>query len=70
MDTLDKFFQRYSYKFPKGYPDINDPSDKKMLIGIIENVINDSVSNYENSKKDITLENNILNNEKTLQEDR
>ena len=26
MDVLDKFLNLYSYKFPKGYPDINDPN--------------------------------------------
>ena len=31
MDVLDKFFTKYSYKFPKGYPDMNDPKDKEML---------------------------------------
>jgi hypothetical protein len=31
MDTLDKFLKQYSYKFDKGYPDINNPKDKEML---------------------------------------
>ena len=24
MDPIDKFLKLYSYKFPKGYPDMND----------------------------------------------
>ena len=31
MDAFDLFFKKYAYKFPKGYPDINDESDKKLL---------------------------------------
>jgi len=36
MDVFDKFFQRYSYKFPKGYPDMNDPNDVLLLENILE----------------------------------
>ena len=31
MDTFDKFFTKFSYKFPKGYPDINDDQDVLLL---------------------------------------
>ena len=31
MDSIDKFLKQYSYKFDKGYPDINNPRDKEML---------------------------------------
>lgn len=36
MDVLDLFLKRYSYKFPKGYIDVNDPKDKMILEGIFE----------------------------------
>jgi len=36
MDVLDKFFKKFSYKFPKGYPDINDEQDMLMLEGILK----------------------------------
>ena len=36
MDVLDKFFKKFSYKFPKGYPDINDVQDMLMLEGILK----------------------------------
>jgi hypothetical protein len=36
MDILDKFFKKFSYKFPKGYPDINDEQDMLMLEGILK----------------------------------
>ena len=31
-DVLDKFLKQYSYKFDKGYPDMDNPKDKKMLL--------------------------------------
>jgi len=35
MDILDKFLRKVSYKFPKGYPDINDEQDMLMLEGML-----------------------------------
>ena len=35
MDGLDKFLQSISYKFPKGYPDINSEEDKKRLFEMV-----------------------------------
>jgi len=35
MDVFDKFFQRYSYKFPKGYPDMNNSDDILLLENIL-----------------------------------
>ena len=39
MDSLDKFLHDVAYKFPKGYPDMNDPKDKNMLFKMIHEVI-------------------------------
>ena len=36
MDILEQFLRKVSYKFPKGYPDINDPKDKLMLEGMLK----------------------------------
>jgi hypothetical protein len=36
MNTLDLFFKKYSYKFPKGYPDLNDEQDVKILNNLLE----------------------------------
>ena len=44
MDVFDKFFQRYSYKFPKGYPDMNDPNDVLLLEQILNNIGFNSLS--------------------------
>lgn len=38
MDALDKFFKKYSYKFPKGYPDLNDEQDINLLADLLENM--------------------------------
>jgi hypothetical protein len=31
MDVLDKFFNKFSYKFNKGYPDMNNEQDILLL---------------------------------------
>ena len=36
MDILDKFLNQYSYKFPKGYPDLKDKQDILLLESILE----------------------------------
>lgn len=36
MNLIEQFLRKVSYKFPKGYPDINDPKDWLMLEGILE----------------------------------
>ena len=36
MDILEKFLRKISYKFPKGYPDINDAQDMLMLEGMLK----------------------------------
>lgn len=36
MNVLDKFFKKYSYKFPKGYPDLNDEQDINLLADLLE----------------------------------
>ena len=36
MDVITKYLNNIAYKFPKGYPDMDDPKDKAMLFEIIE----------------------------------
>ena len=36
MDPITKYLNNIAYKFPKGYPDMNDPKDKVMLFELIE----------------------------------
>ena len=39
MDYLDKFLHSVSYKFPKGYPDVNDDRDIKMLCEMVNGLL-------------------------------
>ncbi len=36
MDSLTKYINRISYKFPKGYPDVSIPEEKAMLFEMVE----------------------------------
>jgi hypothetical protein len=45
MDVLDLFFKKYSYKFDKGYPDISNPKDKRLLFELIGNLTGDKTIN-------------------------
>jgi len=38
MDILDIFLNKYSYKFPKGYPDMNNEQDVLLMEGLLENL--------------------------------
>ncbi len=35
MDIVTEFINRVAYKFPKGYPNLNDPADKELLESLI-----------------------------------
>ena len=50
MDSLDKFIKSVGWKFPKGYPDMNDPKDKAMLFELAENFISEKQVLKENSE--------------------
>jgi hypothetical protein len=38
MDVIDKFLDKYSYRFPKGYPDLTDPADKKLMQELLSEI--------------------------------
>ena len=38
MDIFDKLFKKYSYKFDKGYPDLNNDQDILLLESILEKI--------------------------------
>jgi len=40
MDPIDKFLKLYSYKFPKGYPDMNDGQDILLMESILKEDFN------------------------------
>ena len=39
MDALDLFFKKYSYKFPKGYPDLNNKNDVMLLEKLLKRTV-------------------------------
>ena len=47
MDTLDIFLKKYSYKFTKGYPDMNNEQD----ILLMENILSELGINLDEVKK-------------------
>jgi hypothetical protein len=57
MDVITKFLEQYSYRFPKGYPDLTDPTDKKLMQELLSEVgINEAINSDS-----ITFENFVLN---------
>lgn len=46
MEVFDKFFRKYAYKFPKGYPDMNNKQDILLLESLLEG-LGVKVSLYE-----------------------
>jgi hypothetical protein len=54
MDALDLFFKKYSYKFPKGYPDLNDEQDINILADLLERLdVNLLKEDQDNEMSDI-----------------
>ena len=43
MDVFDKFFKKFAYKFPKGYPDMNNDQDVLLLESFISEVLGESI---------------------------
>jgi hypothetical protein len=39
MNPFDKFLKRVSWKFPKGYPDMNNEQDKKLLFEMVHSIL-------------------------------
>ena len=50
MSVFDKFFERYSYKFPKGYPDFTNKQDILILENILDEIDLFEVSNLTKSE--------------------
>jgi hypothetical protein len=56
MDSLDLFFKKYAYKFPKGYPDMNNEQDINLLADLLENLgidLNESKASDRQEAKEI-----------------
>ena len=57
VDIFDKFFQKYSYKFDKGYPDMSNPNDVALLEEILLNNFNISVKTSNTNLYDNVIKN-------------
>ena len=51
MDVLDLFFKKYSYKFDKGYPDLNNKTDMILLESLLSEILNEKLSLSEGTDK-------------------
>ena len=51
MDALDLFFKKYSYKFDKGYPDLNNKTDMILLEALLNEILNEKLSLSEGTDK-------------------
>jgi|TARA_R110000782_G_scaffold137_1_gene329 hypothetical protein len=57
MDIITKYLNNIAYKFPKGYPDMNDSKDKAMLNEIINNIIKEEeIKSLDDLKVDVVLD--------------
>jgi len=56
MDSLDLFFKRYSYKFPKGYPDMNNEQDVLLLESILNKILDEAFSVFPTTEDEISNE--------------
>ena len=57
MDVLDKFLKQYSYKFDKGYPNMDNPKDKSLLEQLLKQLI--SEDEIDDIKVDISTKEKI-----------
>ena len=61
MNIFDKFFTKFSYKFDKGYPDMDNSSDVTLLESLITEVtkykfsLKEEVPNMSGTKKAVAL---------------
>jgi len=63
MNIFEKFLNSISYKFPKGYPDMNNEQDISLLESLISEVLGENINLNESSVKQNTVKaiNSILN---------
>jgi hypothetical protein len=56
MNPFDIFFKKYAYKFPKGYPDMNNEQDVLLLENILEDLIGEAFSIFPTTEDEISNE--------------
>jgi DNA primase large subunit len=53
MDALERYINRVAYKFPKGYPDVNDPKDMEMLMEMVNSLVKEE---EEKKEEELTVQ--------------
>jgi len=67
MDILEKFIRKVAYKFPKGYPDINNPEDRVLLESIVQELIgNVQLNENTNTQYDEVIANKLFGDVKKV----
>lgn len=56
MNIFDKFFVKFGYKFPKGYPDINNEQDVLLLENILGEMLDEAFSVFPTTEDEISNE--------------
>ena len=56
MNIFDKFFTKYGYKFPKGYPDMNNEQDLLLLESLLEDLVGEAFSVFPTTEDEISNE--------------
>lgn len=54
MDIFDNFFQRFGYKFDKGYPDMNNAQDVLLLETLIEDLVGEAFNVFPTTEDEIS----------------
>ena len=55
MDNITKYLNKVAYKFPKGYPDMNNAQDKKTLFEMVNNIVEDEEVVSSEEETDIII---------------
>ena len=67
MDILEKFIRKVAYKFPKGYPDINNPEDRVLLESIVQELTgNVQLNENTNTQYDEVIANKLFGDVKKV----
>jgi hypothetical protein len=56
MNLFDKFFIKYGYKFPKGYPDMNNEQDILLMESILEDLVGEAFNVFPTTEDEISNE--------------
>ena len=67
MDIFNKFFTKFAYKFEKGYPDMDNPTDVALLESLISEAIGENFSLREATDAEAGIE--ILKKEFPLKDE-